>query len=430
MRLASLTAFVALAAAAACTKDNPDYCGSNPCPIDAPLPIDGASGCTANPGICTADQSCLDDQCVDCVTNNNHQQADCTRPAAPVCAADHSCRACAADSECDSNWCEAGTCIASSDVIYVATNGTASSGCNQGAACSTMAQGIAELTASRKYISVAPGTYSSSAAITINGTAVIRAEGVTLERSNNNQILEVQGGDVTVIGATVHNAAGMGEADGIKCLNGARLTLRHVIVDNNADRGIEAPDCDLIIARAIISNNRKGGVRLEAGRITAANMFVFFNGDNAGSVGGMTVAPTLAGSRIEFSTFRKNNAQTGSIGALQCAGQQITARNNIIYGSANTDVEVSGAACIHSYSVIGPMNTPTGTEVRSLPIADIGFVNANGTTAADYHITGTSMVRGTAAENSTMGDTAVDYDGDARPAPAGGRADLGADEVP
>ena len=52
MRLASLTLpFLAVAAlAAACTKTNPDFCGSDPCPPDAPPAIDGMTGCTANPG--------------------------------------------------------------------------------------------------------------------------------------------------------------------------------------------------------------------------------------------------------------------------------------------------------------------------------------------------------------------------------------------
>ena len=115
MRLASLTLpFLAVAAlAAACTKTNPDFCGSDPCPPDAPPAIDGMTGCTANPGICTGEAStCLNDECVDCGTAANQESADCTATGLPVCGADHACRACAADSECTSGVCESGTCNA------------------------------------------------------------------------------------------------------------------------------------------------------------------------------------------------------------------------------------------------------------------------------------------------------------------------------
>lgn len=433
MRLASLIVpcLAAAALATACTKSNPDYCGSDPCPPDAPPAIDGMTGCTANPGLCTAPaDTCLNDECVDCGTAADMESADCDVAGAPVCGADHACRACAADSECTSGVCEAGTCIAAAEVAYVSTTGTATTGCNLGAPCSTMNQALAAIGTTRHYINVAPGTYAPGGATTINATVTIRAEGVTFERSGNDQILDITGGDVTIIGATVHNALGGGNADGIKCSGGASLTLRKVIVDNNADRGVEAPDCVLTVARAVISNNRKGGIRLDAGKVVVSNAYIFNNGDNTTAVGGLLLAPSVAGSRVEFSTLRKNTAQTGNPGAMSCSGMQITARNNIVFGSSNTDVEVFGAACVHTYSVIGPMNTPTGTEVRTLPLADIGFVDANGITAASYHITATSMVRGTAEAGSAMGDTGVDYDGDARPNPAGGRADIGADEIP
>ena len=433
MRLASLTLpfFAVVALAAACTKTNPDFCGSDPCPPDAPPAIDGMTGCTANPGLCTGEAStCLNDECVDCGTTANQESADCTVPDRPVCGADHACRACAADGECASGVCESGTCIAAADVAYVSTTGTATTGCDLGAPCSTLAQAVAALGA-RHYIDVAPGTYTAAGATEIDVTVTIRADGVIFERSGNDQILDVTAGDVTIIGATVRNAAGGGNADGIKCSNGAGLTLHRVTVDNNADRGVDATDCVLTVQRGILSNNRKGGVRLDAGRVVITNSFIFNNGDNTTAVGGLLLAPTQSGNRVEFSTLRKNTAQTGNPGAMSCSGMQIISRNNIVFGSVNTDVEVFGAACVHTFSVIGPMNTPTGAEVRTLPLADIGFVDANGTNgAAAYHITAASMVRGTAEAGSATSDTAVDFDGDARPNPAGGRADLGADEIP
>ncbi|MBL8627494.1 MAG: right-handed parallel beta-helix repeat-containing protein [Myxococcales bacterium] len=434
MRLASLTLpfFAVVALAAACTKTNPDFCGSDPCPIDGPPSIDGMTGCTANPGICTGEVStCLNDECVDCGTAANQESADCSVAGMPVCGADHACRACAADSECTSGVCEAGTCIAAAEVAYVSTTGTATTGCDLGAPCSTMAQALAAIGSTRHYINVAPGTYSVSGATTINATVTIRADGVTFERSTNDQILDVTGGNVTIIGATVHNAVGGGNADGIKCSNGAGLTLRKVIVDNNDDRGIEATDCQLTITRSAITNNGKGGVRLVDGRAVITNSFVLSNGDNnATTGGGLSLTPSQNGSRVEFTTMRRNTAMTGSAGAMACAGSPITARNNLIFGSNNTDVEVSGASCTHSYSIIGPMNAPTGTEVRMLTLTEVGFVDPAVNSVAAAHITAASLAKASADPASAAADLAGDYDGDPRPDPTGGRADIGADEIP
>ena len=425
-----LTSFVLVAVlAAACSKLSSDYCGSDPCPIDAPMPIDATSGCNESPDLCTATEECINDECLDCNTTADRESVDCTVAGMPVCRADSTCTPCGADAECNSGVCEAGSCIAATNVVYVATDGTATSGCNVGAPCSTMAQGLSEVGGARQYLNVAPGTYAPTTATTINADVTIRADGVIFERNGNDQILNVTGGNVTIIGAMVRNAAGSANADGIKCENAASLRLVRVVDDNSADRGIEATDCRLTITRSVISNNDKSGVRLEAGSIDITNSFVVGNGGLSEQIGGLDLAPTMPNGRIEFTTIRKNIAAPGRPGALDCAGMRIRARNNIIYGSVNTDVEVLGS-CDHSTSIIGPANTPVAPEVISLPVADIAFVDVNGTTAAALHIGLASMARGLAEPGTTTGDTSVDYDGHLRPTPTGGRADLGADEVP
>ncbi|MBK9034247.1 MAG: hypothetical protein IPL61_23785 [Myxococcales bacterium] len=435
MRLTSFACSLSLSLAAvvalgACSKENGDFCGSDPCPLDAPPAIDGMTGCTANPGLCVAPaSSCVMDECRDCATPNDHQAADCDVASMPVCGAGNACRPCAADGECDSGVCDGGSCIPTEQVIYVTTTGTATSTCSQATPCSTLAQGLTEVGGGRTYLNVAPGTYVAPGATTINATVTIRAEGVTLGRSTNDQILDITGGDVTIIGATIHDAVGGGNADGIKCAN-ATLSLIHVTVDNNADRGVEVADCQLTVARSVVSGNRKGGVRLVDGRAVVTNSFIINNGDtNTNTGGGLSLTPSVDGSLVEFTTMRRNSAMTGTAGALFCQGSAITARNNLIYGSNNTDVEVGGASCTHSYSIIGPMNAPAGTEVRMLTLTEVGFVDAGMNTVAACHITAASLARASSDPGSSASDPIVDYDGDLRPNPAG-RADLGADEVP
>lgn len=111
---ARLLLVVALAAAgvAGCEQPNPGYCkpGGPPCPADA-RGVDATTGCAAAPGLCTPDEVCLADTCVDCVDNDDTQSADCTSPALPICAADHTCRRCIANAECDSQNCQSGRCV-------------------------------------------------------------------------------------------------------------------------------------------------------------------------------------------------------------------------------------------------------------------------------------------------------------------------------
>lgn len=420
------TLATSLVGLAGCEKDNPGYCGDQ-CPIDADI-IDGASGCIANPGLCTGELVCdhSDDTCVDCRMPNSHQNADCTEPTAPVCGANRDCRACAADSECDSNFCEGGRCIAATDVVYLAANATDNADCSKDLPCKSPVTGMSKITATRKYLRFEPSAtvYSAmpDATVTINKDVIIHGKGAILERPGGNQIVDISAGNVIVDGLTIRDAAGGGNADGIKCA-GASLTLRGATVSGNNDRGIEIADCVLDIDRSVVADNNQGGIRFVDGRLTIRNSYFF---DNRGN-GALTLSPNATPNLIESNTIVKN---TGGAGALACNGATaITARNNIVYGTVGPS-EVSGTACTYSYSVIGALNPPAGTMVRSMTPAELALENVVGNTVADFHIDTTanpaSLLRGGGDPTTPA---SIDYDGDARPTPAG-PPDIGADEVP
>ncbi len=108
-----LVGALAVAGVAGCEEPNPGFCkpGGPICPLDA-RGIDATTGCAGAPGLCTPTEVCLADTCVDCADNDDTQSADCTTAARPICAADHTCRACIANAECDSQNCQSGRCVA------------------------------------------------------------------------------------------------------------------------------------------------------------------------------------------------------------------------------------------------------------------------------------------------------------------------------
>lgn len=390
---------------------------------------DGRSSCREQPEICVApNATCVMDECRDCAVANDHEADDCDVAGMQVCGTSNSCRPCRSDDECNSAVCDGGVCLASANVIYVALSGSGTGECTQATPCSTLAQAVQRVSVARAHVVMEHGAYVATGATTIDARVTIHANEVVLERSTNGSILDILGGDVTFLGGTFRNATGTGSADGITCANGAALRLDSVTVDGNADRGIEVRDCTLQLTRVVISNNREGGLRLIDGSAVISNAFVLSNGNsNTLNAGGIYLVPSVGGSRIEFSTFRRNAATATAAGALGCAGWAADARNNLIFGSVNTPIEVQGTSCTHSYSIVGPLNAPPGIEIRSPTLAEVAFIDPNGNSAAASHLATTSVARAAADPASA---TSIDFDGDTRPNPAGSRADIGADEIP
>ena len=339
---------------------------------------------------------------------------------------------CVADVDCESRFCEAGACIATDDVVYVKRGEPDTTACTAAAKCGTPAYALTMVTPTRKYLRIEPSAVAYLASpdgpVSIATAVVIHGDGAILERAGANEIVNVTAdADAVLVGLTVRNAAGGADADGIKC-NNAKLTLRRVTTAGNADRGLDAGNCIVDIDRTEVSSNTAGGIRIVSGRFSITNSFILRNGTTNSAAGGLILNPDQAPNTVEFSTVVANTAPNGA-GGLLCLGTAVTARNNLIYGNTGMS-ETTGANCTHSYSVIGAANPPGGTMVRSMTAAEVALVNPAGSTVADFHIRPTSLLRGAAEPGSASGATAVDFDGQPRPSPAGGAADIGADEVP
>lgn len=353
--------------------------------------------------------------CVECVSSS-----DCTSSDQPVCGADHACRACALDVECATGVCNKGTgaCVPENQIVFVAPAGGGAA-CTRAAPCATITAGVTATDGTRRYILVAAGSYServlaSARAFTLIGT------GADLSAATAGPLFEIQGAsNVAIEGLRVHDGLG-GTGDGVRCSDAgggaSTLMLRGARVENNSGRGVSATNCAVTIEAARIIGNDVGGLVVSGGEISVRNSFIAKNGDPSSTVGGVDLGTPTA-LTFEFNTLFDNFATSGFAGGVQCrSGSLRTLSNNIIVGQLAD--QVSSTNCDFSYTISNEAITG-GTNSTTAPT----FVDSAGN---DFHLqAGSSGIDG-ADPAATL---ATDIDGQARPAPAGGRADIGADEV-
>ena len=346
--------------------------------------------------------------CVACVTS-----AQCTAAATPVCDADHACRACASDDECAAGVCaQAGTCPAASEIVYVDPAAPAGNvACTQAAPCPTIAAGLAAVTAARRYVKLAPGMYSE--AVVIDGKTVeLAGTGATITVPVGNQVFDVRNAaTVTIGGLRIHQAVGRG----MRCAD-STVTLRGMLIDSNLGRALETSSCNVTVDRVRMLSNTAGGMYLMSGRATVRNSFIARNG-NVNFGGGGVVAVDPIELVMEFDTIADNTVPTSSSMAagFACSGAlAATVTNNIIVGDAANQIDSNNC---------GPTYTLSTESVAGAGNV-VGRATFRGATSGDYHLAAGSMGIDAADPAATV---MVDIDGEARP--AGGRSDMGADEV-
>ncbi len=461
-RPALLVGLALAMAVAGCSIKNPDFCCSSPdscaqagvgqvttC-ADPAQPIcddDGLFGparaCVPDPGItaCTGPDDCAtlerpvcdaDDSgtCIGCRTGDDcvrfattplcdegsgecvacRTSADCSG-ANPVCGTDHSCQPCAADGECAAGLCTtAGSCPAADAIIHVDRAAAAGNAmCSAAAPCRTIAGGLAVLSATRRYLKMAPGTYAEQ--VILDGRTVeVYAAGVELASSLNPVVELRNNASLTVAGLRIRG--GMGR--GLRC-NDSVATLRDGGLEDNIGVAVEGSDCDLTLERMRVMRNVGGGLFLfGGGRITIRNSFIGKNGAINSSVGGASIQQPFD-LTLEFTTFAENTAPAGVAAGLICqASSSVTVASNIIVGPGAT--QVAADSCAPRYTLSNQM-IAGATNLRGMPT----FVNQAG---GDYHLAPGSMGIDQADPAATL---ATDFDRESRP--NGARADIGADEV-
>lgn len=446
LHLAGLLA-LALAPLAACTKDNPNHCADGDtrpeCTVDA-RPIDAAEGCTEMPSLCTADESCVDDVCVDCNTTADRQSADCDDPAAPVCGANRDCRACAADTECDSELCDHGACAPDGQVLFVKHDGDDSGGndCLDSATpCKTLTHALtlvptgAATADNLRYIKMLTrGDYVEPNVVTISDKLVViigaplagsGSDRSVIDRMGNGPSLVINtGANVRLEQLAVNNGTNNLMADGITC-SGATLVADGILVDNNNGTGIVGDACELTLRNSTVMRNDEGGIAVAGGgRAVVVNNIIVDNGGGMSDFGGLRIgAGVESSSVIQANTVVANNS-VGSDG-ITCVLPAITVLDTIIFGDA-AKPRVSGT-CVFDHTLYGPddpgalLGTARGNMLVPA-IADFKFQ-----AAGDYHIKADSVAKGKGTVTGLAPEAAKDMDGQVRPQ---GAPDVGADEIP
>ncbi len=420
------------------------------CPAAHPTCIDqhcqgcgAAADCEPSAPVCSDTHACTG--CVveaDCSTHTStphcgaggacvacRDSGDCTDPSVPVCDTNGTCRTCQADAECPSEICDEGSgkCVPESEIVYVnGATGVTSLPCNKAAPCKTIQLGVDAVGGSRLLVHVAPGEYPDR--VTITGKSLeISAFGVELAPLAGPGI-DVKGSSTVLIeGIKIRNVGGT-SGDGVRCLddgsNAPKLTLVNVTITKNAGAAVNAAKCNLSLSGSSLVDNREGGVKLAASDFSVVNNVIVKNGSQSSSFGGVFIIERppsgAAGARFEFNTVSENNAQVGSASGVMCGavGEPLSLKNSIVFGNIGVGGQVD-SGCAWTYSDIGPGGSiVAGTgNINMAPV----FVNS---LMNDYHLQlGSPGIN--AADPAATVD--VDTDGDARP--AGGRSDMGADEV-
>jgi len=409
---------------------------SDGCPADAPIcsdshrcvPCDwdgsGDADC-ANRDAATPRCKPADGTCVACVSD-----VDCGGTT-PVCDDEtDACRACVENEECDSEICdrESGACVAKENIVYVdQVLGTDGDTCGtKDDACAKImgAQGgLAKVTETRNTVLVRGGTYVESVAVGDGQTVVLIGNGATIAPPLDHPgLLVSNGSNVTAETITLADATGNSEADGVRCSGStSSVTLYRVSVTDNKGIGVESADCPVHLERCLIAGNQGGGVSLSNLGFTLVNNIIANNG-SAGvtDFGGVKIANSGSYSPqiFSFNTVARNKAsEFADSSGVDCFASSMTATNSIVYTGFGA-VAATHGSCSWTYSDVEGIAQSNG-NIDATP----DFHDAVG---GDFHLEPGSPCQDKADPAATVD---VDYDGQARPQPAGGRSDMGADEV-
>jgi Right handed beta helix region len=191
-------------------------------------------------------------------------------------------------------------------------------------------------------------------------------------------------------------------------------------VSSNTGVGINLIDGELTLSRSTIRANKAGGITVANNKkFTIANNFIVGNTGN----GGVDVGTPSAMSKFEFNTVVDNEDANspGDAGGVTCSGKpDLQLANNIIFRNTGGPPNPGGREqtfgdCGFTMSYVAAGTGPTDDILK--------FDTAAGRT---YHLTANSPV--TVRDVPLAVCTGIDFDGDARPLPAGGTCDYGTDE--
>jgi hypothetical protein len=368
---------------------------------------------------------CVAGACVRCRDN-----AHCSGTT-PVCGTDHTCRPCTSHGDCTSLVCNAdGSCADAATVAYVDNKNGSCTGTHTGTQSDAYCQIQDAINAPspKPTIRVLGSTMAYARIEITSGTFTIIGPGQK-GVAPSAKISAVTNPPVTISGATAtltldgfEITGGSAGIDGISCSHttgtGPSLTVRRSFIHDMAGgAGINGSRCRLTVERSQIGpGNTGGGLSLTNTQYSIFNSFIIGNastGSPAITFGGGSTELS-GGFGFSHNTVANNTRITGVAGIACNAGMPTEIKNSIVV--SNTPTNTGGSdGCTMTNSVTSM--TPD-------------FVDSITPTTFDFHLAGrTANNTACCIDKITSTSVTADYDGRARPQPAGGMSDIGAHEV-
>ncbi|MEO8549814.1 MAG: choice-of-anchor Q domain-containing protein [Kofleriaceae bacterium] len=392
-------------------------------------PVDAAPACTIDTDCPAGAPHCASSRtCVECLDSS---QCDAAQP---VCdTGTMACRTCTQDSECGSDVCnvDAGTCTASSLVLYISPAGSTSSTCGQMSPCS-FDRAIALADSTRYVIRMSPGTYSASESISgkqvvVDGTG----SSLTPPTVNGFAIEATNGATVTVIGLAI---TALGGTSAIYCegSNGGTVTLTRATVTSLQSGVVANPssgNCTVSIDRTVLKTQSSTQPVI----VATANSVIHVARSTIDGGTGIQLFTSSAIAGVENTIFRNQGPDGPLTGvgrftvsfstfvdaAVKCTSTSVVTIADSILVATGQDA-VAGTTCTVNESILLPQSGAVTGSGNHLNLDPLMKDRANG----DYSLQSVSPAIDAATASATV--PALDYVG--TPRPQGPRADLGAFE--
>jgi hypothetical protein len=380
-----------------------------------------------------AKPACVSGQCLECSTS-----AHCSG-ATPLCGADQTCRACTADLECQQGpqpevgVCVAGACPGPADVLWVDGNATCPCDGSQASPFAHVADAVtAATTGTRKIIVVRPGTYIENVVVKddrLTGLLVVGLLGgeARIQALPSGIAVDIDlSGSVTLRRLHLRGVGATGTpTPALQCATAA-CTGEELEVSTAGTVGVEGSGTGpLTLRRSRVHHNIGGGIHLSNfSSYVIENNFIWQNGNPLSSLGGISFASSFGTMRFVNNTVYGNRVKTTLVGGVHCDSASVVTTNNILWENRNDSglAETDATGgCTISYSVID-VPAIAGTNHNTGDNPQFADLLSD---PIDLHLTTASGGALGGADPTQAPDD--DIDGDPRPLTVG-HTDIGADQ--